>query len=152
MSPFLKYIKGHKNREADALSRLPFEESFISNVTTMMNHSPMDLTNPLLNKNPLNLELLQECQEQEAPLQQAVQHNTKYFYLPIFGHNLIVHESPKHVGKTNIVLPFKLRYPAIRWLHSIMGHAGVTRLNATLSSHFWFPHMQAQITVIVKLR
>lgn len=94
--------------------------------------------------------MVQDHQEQEAPLQQAVQHNAKYFYLSIFGHNLIVHESPDQVGKPKIVIPFKSRYPAIRWLHSIIGHAGVTRLNATLSSHFWFPHMEAEITDFVK--
>ena len=148
--PLLNYIKGHRNIEADALSRLPVEHSFTTNVITMMNQPPTDPYNPLLNKNPLNLELIQEYQQQETNLLQAVEQNSKYFYLDIFEHNLIVYQNPVQPSKTKIVVPSKLRYPSIRWLHSLLGHAGVTRLHATLSSHFWFPYMHEEITAFIK--
>ena len=51
-NPIIKYIKGHKNQEADALSRLPMLTT-TEGMETMLNHPPMDPYNPILNANPL---------------------------------------------------------------------------------------------------
>ena len=84
------YIKGQKNVEANALSRLPTTEGTVgANVSVMMNHPPVDSTNPLLNKNPLALDSIEEYQEQEQDMSQAVETNGKYFYLTIFERNLV---------------------------------------------------------------
>ena len=148
--PLMNYIKGQKNVETDALSRLPSEAHFSNNVTSMINQPSVDPNNPLLNKNPLALDLIQTFQEKEPLLIKAVDYNKNYFYLPIFGRDLIVHQNPNHLAHPKIVVPFKLRYPVIMWFHSILGHAGVTRLHATLSSHFWFPHMQEEMNSYIK--
>ena len=50
------YVKGHKNVETNALSRLPMD---LKATEVMLNHPPMDPQNPLLNKNPLDLQYLQ---------------------------------------------------------------------------------------------
>ena len=47
--PLMNYIKGQKNIEADALSRLPSEAHFIDNVNSMINQPSIDPNNLLLN-------------------------------------------------------------------------------------------------------
>ena len=48
------------------------------------------------------------------------------------------------------MIPTTLQYPTIRWMHSLLGHAGITRLYSTLKTHFWFPKMNQMITDYVK--
>ena len=58
-----------------------------------------------------------------------------------------LHVGANSLKQATIVILFSLQYPAIRWLHSVLGHAGSTRLHATIKSHFGFPNMmQAIIT------
>ena len=49
-----------------------------------------------------------------------------------------------------IVIPKALQLSIVRWLHSLLGHAGITRLLATLRKHFWFPNMQEFISQFVQ--
>ena len=58
----LIYVKGHSNVEVDALSRLSHMEED-SGIEVMLNHPPMDPQNPLLNKYPLNLNLIHKYQQ-----------------------------------------------------------------------------------------
>ena len=67
--PTIKYIKGQINIEADALSRLPMDPE---SSKIMLNHPPMDPHNPLLNKNPLDLEFIQQYQRNDHELQKAL--------------------------------------------------------------------------------
>ena len=53
--PNIQYIKGKTNIEANALSRLPTDTI---STETMLNHPPLDPENPVLNKNPLDLEFI----------------------------------------------------------------------------------------------
>ena len=55
-------MKGHSNVEADALSRLPHMEAD-EGIKIMLNHSPIAPQNPLLNKYPLNLNLVHKYQQ-----------------------------------------------------------------------------------------
>ncbi len=50
--PIITYVKGHKNIEADALSRISMMEA---GMESMLNHPPMDPYNPILNRYPLDL-------------------------------------------------------------------------------------------------
>ena len=54
--PVIKYIKCHNNIEADALSQLLMDTNAVE---FMLNHPPLAPQYPLLNKNPLGLELIQ---------------------------------------------------------------------------------------------
>ena len=73
--PNLQYIKGQCNIEADALSRLPTD---ITSAEIMLNHPPLDPENPILNKNPLDLEFIQSHQSRDMPLQKVLVED-KYF-------------------------------------------------------------------------
>ena len=50
----LHYVKGPINQEADALSRLPIQESD-QGIEVMLNNSQIDPSHPILNKYPLDL-------------------------------------------------------------------------------------------------
>ena len=48
------------------------------------------------------------------------------------------------------MIPYTIQYVAIRWMHSLLGHAGISQLSATLRKHLWFPQMTKTITEFVK--
>ncbi len=119
-------------------------------MSSMMNHPPIDPQNPILNKNPLDLSFLQSFQQRDEALQTALKEDTHFSLISVKGINLITYRADEE-QKKSIVMPFSLQYPTIRWLHSILGYAGITRLHATIRKHFWFPHMMQTITTIVRL-
>ena len=57
LAPTLHYINGHTNTEADALSRLLAQE-FKEGMEVMLNHPPVDPSNPILISYPLDLKLI----------------------------------------------------------------------------------------------
>ena len=73
--PILNYIQGHKNIEADDLSRLPITHD---NIEVMLNHPPLDPYNPLLNKNPMDLAFIQHYQRQDQALLKALQEDIHF--------------------------------------------------------------------------
>ncbi len=145
---FLLGINGHKNVEADALSRLTMIPSN-EGITVMMNHPPMDPHNPIMNKNPLDLKFIQSFQQRDNELQDALNKDPRITTIRIKDNSLITYKAPNTLKRT-IIIPKALQYPTIRWLHSILGHAGINRLYNTMKSHFWFPNMIHSITKYVK--
>ena len=109
----------------------------------------MDPHNPLLNKYPSNLNLIHQYQQLDSALLKATQEDIRFTTSSIFGTKLIQYQ-PQRSERKCIVVPVQRQYPAIRWLHNLLGRAGVTRLTSTLSSHFWFPHMSQMIIRVVK--
>ena len=114
----------------------------------MLNHPPVDPQNPLLNKNPLDLEFISFHQMKDPELNKALQ-NDKQFIMIKVGNVDLIHYKNDRTEKPKIVLPYAIQYSAIRWMHSLLGHAGISRLSATLRQHFWFPHMTKSITDFV---
>ncbi len=147
-NPVIKYIKGHKNTEADALSRLPIL-STQDGIETMLNHPPVDPYNPILNTNPLELSTVHSHQQRDAALLRALREDSRFSMTKTYKQDIIVYQVPGSQRRA-IVIPQILQYPTIRWLHSILGHAGNTRLLATITSHFWFPQMKQMIIDYVK--
>ena len=54
----------------------------------------------------------------------------------------LIHFQAQENMPLKIVIPQALQPSTIRWLHSLLGHVGITCLSATLRKHFWFPNMQ----------
>ena len=79
----------------------------------------------------------------------ALNEDSKFKMIHLYGNELVIHQLANSNRQT-IVVPHQLQYPAVRWLHSILGHAGINRLYETLSSHFWFPQMKELITYHIK--
>ncbi len=88
-SPNLLYVKGQKNTEADALSRLPMMES---GMECMLNHPPLDPYNPLLNKYPLDLELITQYQQKDTALLQAVKEDKHFFFQNRLYFKILTHQ------------------------------------------------------------
>ena len=109
-------------------------------VEIMLNHPPLSSNNPLLNKNPLDLELIQSYQQKDIELQKVVQEDKSFFTQSIRDVSL-VHHITNDLVAPKIVITHALQYAAIRWMHSLLGHTGITRLAATLRKHFWFPNI-----------
>ena len=115
-----------------------------------MNRPPMDPNNPLLNKNPLDLKYIHSHQMKDLNLQQTLNNEDKKFVqLQVQGVPLIHFKNDEN-SPPKIVVPHAIQYAAIRWMHSLLGHVGISRLPATLRKHFWFPHMIKAITQFVQ--
>ena len=146
--PTIQYVQGHTNIEADALSRFPLTTNQ-QGMEVMLNYPQVDPNHPILNSYPLDLQLLHKYQLLDGALIKAVKEDTRFKFIHLYGNQLVVHQL-KNFNRQCIVVPQQLQYPAARWLHSILGHAGITRLGETLSSHFWFPHMKDMIINVVR--
>ena len=146
-SPIIQYIQGQDNLEADALSCLPID---ITAHEIMWNHPPINPHNPLLNKNQLDLKYIHSFQEKDLELTKAFREVKKIVQLTIKDVTLIHHQN-NELGNPRIVIPHAIQYAAIRWIHSLLGLVGISRLSATFQKHFWFPHMTKAITQFVHL-
>ena len=115
----------------------------------MLNLSLLEPHNPFLNKNPLDLMFIKSHQDNDMELQRAVQEDKTFFVLTIREIELIHHQT--HESNTlKIVIPNAIQYAAIRWMHSLLMHVGITQLSATLRKHFWFPSMTKAIAHFVQ--
>ena len=114
----------------------------------MLNHPPIDHNNPILNKNPLDLEFIQSHQAKDLQLKKALREE-KEFTQVVVGNVTLIHFKNDRMDKPKIVVPYSIQYPSIRWMHSLIGHAGISRLSAILKRHFWFPNMTKSITEFV---
>ena len=79
----------------------------------------------------------------------AVREDKRFSFTNLYDNELITYQSLRSERQC-IVIPQQLQFPAVRWIHSILGHAGISRLNETLSSHFWFPQMKRMIEEVLK--
>ena len=66
-APTIHHVKGHVNVEADALSRLPMIETN-QGIEVMLIHHQIDPFNPLLNKYPLDLTIINNYQQLDPAL------------------------------------------------------------------------------------
>ena len=58
----------------------------------------------------------------------------------------------KNPGDTwRIVIPTSLSNPIIYWYHQILAHVGMTRWNATVSTHFYYPPLKARVEHIASI-
>ena len=74
-SPIIMYIKGQRNVEANALSRLSFSSDQLE---IMLNHPPFDPKNPMMNKNPLDLQFIPQYQKQDEALIKALSEDPQF--------------------------------------------------------------------------
>ena len=117
----------------------------------MLNHPPVDPHNQLFNKNPLDLKYIQLNQAQDSELQKALLEDINFIKIAVHDVDLI-HFKSDEFNNPKIVIPHVIQYAAIRWMHNLLGRAGITRLSATVHKHFWFPQMTKAITQFVQKR
>ena len=58
----------------------------------------------------------------------------------------------KNPGDTwRIAIPTSLLDPIINWYHHMLAHVVLTRLNASISTHFYDPTLKARVEHIVSI-
>ena len=129
--PELKYIKGEKNVEADALSRLEMDNSIDTvNPTECFGYDDDNL--------PANLYPVRYCdiakaQRKELKLVEKLTTHESYTEVTFRGgdndHKLICHN-----GK--IVIPKELQERTVDWYHEMLCHPGEARTELTIRQHF----------------
>ena len=84
-----------------------------NHLEVVLNHLPIDPQNPLLNKYPLNLNLILKYQQLDSALLQAAQEDSRFMISSVFGTKLIQYQ-PLHSERKYIVIPVHIQYPAVR--------------------------------------
>ena len=144
-APAFEYIPGPKNIEADALSRLPRETASDMQhdaIQDALVHHPHDL-----NEYPLDLQRISTRQAQDLRLEADKQANPGLHRNSQFAHNLLLAEKlVKEQWK--IWIPSDLLQPIAIWYHSASGHAGSTRVLASIRSHFHHPDLDRVVKAV----
>ena len=117
---------------------------------SMLNHPQMDSHNPLLNKYPLNLNLIYKYEQLYTSFSKALKEYPRLSTSSIFGIKLIRYQLIR-LECHCIVIPVQLQYPVIRWLRNILRDTGMTRVTSTLTAHFWFPQIFQMINSVVNI-
>ena len=97
----------------------------------------------------MDLIYIQHHQNQDQALLKALKEDT-HFSRQNRGIISLIHFQTNDTSAYKIVIPQSLQLPTVRWMHSLLGHAGITRLSATLRKNFWFPRMQEMIQNFVQ--
>ena len=103
-----------------------------------------DIHLPTQQEYPLGYSLLERLQKQCAQVQELLaakpdEYTTKMLQCSNEEFNIIVDK------KECIVVPKALQKLAIEWYHTTLQHPGKTRMYLTISQHYWWPKMKAQI-------
>ena len=142
-NPELRYIKGYKNEVADALSRLPQDESIIPEFP----YTPYKLAEMFGNdlkqepKFPLDLALIHSLQQQDKNLCDIVQKSDKYTIITfpegdgLPDHSLICKDD-------KIVIPESLQNRIVDWYHTMLSHPGINRTEESIRQHFYWPRLR----------
>ena len=142
----LVYFPGNKNVVADALSRLPTNETVsdtVNNTSENMEEIYLNrkLFNPTLaeDKCPISFQNIKEHQDQHIE-----QHNDlSILPVKVFGNISL------RMYKEKIYIPPSLVKELLTFYHDFFLHPGINRMIATISQHYAWPSMNAQIKTMV---
>jgi transposase InsO family protein len=146
-SPEYRHVSGKDNIVADALSRLPRDESIeVPEPNDMEAMAETFLTVKELeeNKFPMNPALIQREQQNDKKLQKSLNKSgTVYRIKRVEEQDLVTYN-----GK--IVIPSSLRLRILAWYHEYLAHPGMTRLEASLRQVFTWPKLSADVEQYVR--
>jgi transposase InsO family protein len=166
-APTLHYIKGKKNVEADALSRLHKVAEAFANLSfgyaiktrdeayALMNevfeeapwrkfHQPITFAeiSRKQKNDPYVLKLQDQAPDRLGEIFEDIGRKT--------GPDRVLTESSPVDGKSRIVVPLDLRARLLEWYHTKLVHPGVHRLYNTLRQHYTWPKMMDMIRKYTK--
>ena len=171
--PTFHYVKGTDNAIANSISRLPRLESLVGDDIDIGPKSPTStststfsielddeplltcfLNHPILTDNiqyPLDYHLIHD--RQLLDIQLILNQQTHPLKFPsIIFHDIFLICFVKNPGDTwRIAIPTSLLDPIINWYHQMLAHVGMTRLNATIATHFYHPTLKARVEHIVRV-
>jgi len=94
--------------------------------------------------------LIADRQQQDIGLLETMQEQPQHFHNMQMGqHNLICYIKNEN-NPWKICIPETLVIPIIKWNHERLNHIGMTRLNQTIATHFYHPHLKRSIEEFVQ--
>ena len=151
------YIQGEKNVVADALSRLPINESS-STDDAMVAEEVFDMYEPEWRKfyQPITIAEISREQKKDTYTQQL--HEKAPDRLGELFEDIGKKSGPDFVTteidpvdkKTRIIVPQSMTRRLIQWYHTMLVHPGAERLHNTLRQHYTWKNMQQEIREFVK--
>lgn len=154
--PEILYVKGEDNVVADALSRLPLENTLEQDDPTP--HEDIERMAEIFANDeaapheeikgyPLPYKRIYEAQQTDEELQKRFlrlsTHDKKEFFHSDTSYELITYED-------RIVLPKSLTQEAVDWYHTILLHPGETRTELSMAQHYYWSGMRQQISTTCK--
>jgi hypothetical protein len=147
-----KYIEGPKNKEADALSRLP-----------LLHDDPLRmpddafLIHPIVDDPetefvfPLHFALLASKQLTDTSLSLArQQHPDRFFSEQVDGNKQLWFFKANPESEAKIYIPAALVAHVIHWYHLRLNHIGSTKIYKTIAQHFYAPNLQSIVNEFVR--
>ena len=136
----IKFIPGHKNHLADALSRLPFEPTPTNSDEIYMIRRASEMAEDF----PLSLQLIAAHQKDDEHLVNDIKKPHPKYVLDKGSVELYTTNDHK------VYVPETLRDNLLSWYHEMLHHPGETRMSATIKQHFYWPGIDAAISHHVK--
>ncbi len=165
--PTFHYIKGSDNILADALSRLPFDETIVKygrdfssageTLDTCIEQDDQFLFDVFLHHpnedaipNPLNYQRILQYQQQDEALVQHYQDDERFIMVnPINNIHIIAFQAEAD-AMPKIVIPHGLLLETVIWYHLTLHHPGMTRLYETITTFFYNPQLKSTIADVTK--
>jgi RNase H-like domain found in reverse transcriptase/Reverse transcriptase (RNA-dependent DNA polymerase)/Integrase zinc binding domain/Retroviral aspartyl protease len=136
--PRIIYIKGVNNVVADSLSRMPLLPEPTTNENKLIDQ--LFATNDLF---PLAFQVIADAQHNDSRLQQKLRDNPDYEQRIIRKHVIIYY-------RNKIVVPLSLQPQLLDWYHTFLLHPGSTRMFETISQHFTWNNLSADVEALVR--
>lgn len=159
------YIKGESNSLADALSRLPREETLVNDMSSAPSDAfySMAIDDPEMldcfvhlpasSGTPFTLDYREilDAQSEDARLIALREKEPERFSTQLLAPNteLVVYTAQPNGTPWKIYLPTQMLDQAIEWYHLALGHVGQNRLVDTMQQHLYHPDLRQRVRTLV---
>ena len=125
-------------------SDILLDDPFSSLLECFLNHpDPNDIAFPL------DYELIQQEQFNDINLQAQRAANPLQFPIHDFGNVQLMCYLSQPNANWRIAIPTPLLANIVRWYHQVLNHIGMTRLQQTIATHFYHPHLRKMVDSVV---
>jgi len=114
----------------------------------------LNLPDPGVMRNPIDLQWMQENQFEDEDLNETRAARPLSFPVRDIGGVALIHyrDDPGDENETNwrIAIPEGLLRDLVKWFHSVLGHAGETRVYDSIRARYHHPHLKSMVRTVVR--